>query len=144
MLTRKLFNTLDSWKEFDRLQRDVNRLFNQSHRGGNRNQFPALNAWANEDKAIVTSELPGFNAEDMDISVVNNSLSIKGERKADAHGENDVVHRRERHVGEFSRTMKLPFKVNTEHVSATFKNGLLTIELPRAEEDKPRKISITA
>jgi len=101
--------------------------------------FPAMNVWTNEEHAIVTAELPGVAEEDIDVSVTGSTLTLRGERKAAEGGE---YHRQEREEGSFVRTLDLPFQVNASQVEARLARGVLHIKLPRAEEDKPRKIAI--
>ena len=92
---------------------------------------------------MLTIELPGVDPEDLDISIVSDSLTLSGERPLEQDG--DVkYHRRERWHGSFSRTMQMPFRVDSENVEANFRNGVLEVLLPRAEEDKPRRISVAA
>jgi len=147
MLRRPLFNygIRTPWREMERLQRDLNRLFSDSFsRAGGRvgPSYPAINVWTNQDGAIVTAELPGVNPEDIDISVVGETLTLTGSRQPNALQDGEKYHRRERNFGKFSRTFQLPFQVVANKVEATFKNGVLHISLPRAEEDKPKKITI--
>ena len=143
MLNRNLFRTSDFWNEFDKLHRDVSRLFHDT-RPAARHSYPALNFWSNEDTAVVTAELPGFNIGNIDISIVNDNLTIKGEKKPVKHGEEDILHRQECRTGQFQRSIKIPFKANVENIAANFRNGVLNVTVPRAEEDKPRKIEIKA
>jgi HSP20 family protein len=106
-------------------------------------RFPALNVWGNSDQVIVTAELPGLEIEDLELNVVNNQLTIKGERKNDKPAGDDVVcHRCERDAGSFVRTIRLPFAVENEKVSAQYVNGVLTVTLPRHEATKPKRIKI--
>lgn len=147
MLRRPVFNyaTKSPWPEMERLQRDMNRLFSDSFsRAGGRvgPSYPAMNVWTNQDGAVVTAELPGVNPEDIDISVVGESLTLTGSRQLDALQDGEKYHRRERSFGKFSRTFQLPFQVVADEVEAIFKNGVLHVSLPRAEEDKPKKITI--
>lgn len=132
------------WREMDRLQREMNRLFADYSLNQRRvaPSYPALNAWSNENGMMVTAEVPGVNSEDIDISVIGETLTLTGTRRPDDGGESVRYHRQERGYGKFTRTLQLPFPVNVDGVEATFKNGVLTINLPRAEEDKPRKISV--
>lgn len=118
------------------------RLMNQSSRndmGG----FPAFNVWSNEDGAMVTSELPGVSMSDLDITVQGKSISVKGSRKADIDEQARYL-RRERPEGEFTRSIDLPYMIDASKVEAKMANGVLEISLPRAENDKPRKISVSA
>ena len=133
-----------SWEPFDefrRLQRDMNRLFHGV--GSPQEPFPALNIYGNEEKALVTAELPGVDPKALGINVNGNRLSIEGERKRDDLNDGVLCHRRERGQGRFARTVLLPFNVEADKVSASYRNGVLTITLPREEAAKPRKIQIT-
>jgi HSP20 family protein len=120
----------------------MNRLFDGYESGTALSRFPALNVWGNSDNVVVTAELPGLEVEDLDISVVNNQLTIKGERKGDTPAENAVCHRRERVSGEFVRTVRLPFAVENQNVTARYDNGVLSITMPRHEATKPKRIEI--
>ena len=128
----------------DQLQREMNRLFNASSKGRvfTAPSYPAINIWANDEGQLISAEMPGVNPEDIDIDVTGDALSISGERKPDKVMKDAHYHRRERSYGSFSRTVQLPFMVDTNKVEASFKNGILMISLPRAEADKPKKITI--
>jgi HSP20 family protein len=128
----------------DQLQREMNRLFDASSKGRvyNSPSYPAINIWTNEDGQVISAEMPGVRPDDIDIDVTGDALSISGERKPDEVAREAHYHRRERSYGLFSRTVQLPFMVDTNKVEASFKNGVLTINLPRAEADKPKKIAI--
>jgi HSP20 family protein len=132
------------WQEMDQLQREMNRLFDASSKGRvyNSPSYPAINIWTNEDGQVISAEMPGVRPDDIDIDVTGDALSISGERKPDEVAKEAHYHRRERSYGLFSRTVQLPFMVDTNKVEASFKNGVLTINLPRAEADKPKKIAI--
>lgn len=134
-----------AWKEVDRLQREMNQLFEEyspARRLRRASGYPAMNAWANEEGLTVTAEVPGVSPTDIDISVVGETLTLSGTRKSDDVQENVRYHRQERGYGNFSRTIQLPFPISVDEVDATFKNGILKINLPRAEEDKPKKIAV--
>lgn len=133
------------WREMERLQREMNRIMDGAGAGnGLRGEFPPLNVWANEENALITAEIPGVNADDLDISVVGDTLTLAGARSSENGDEQRTYHRRERWQGNFSRTIQLPFRINAEEVDATFDNGVLQVVLPRAEADKPHRISIGA
>lgn len=133
-------------QEMDQLQREVNRLFDSTNRGRvfNTPTYPAVNIWANQDGQIISAEMPGVDPEEIDIDVTGDALSISGVRKPDEISKEARYHRRERNYGSFSRTIQLPFMVDTKKVEASFKNGVLFVNLPRAEADKPRKIAINS
>ena len=131
------------WQEMDRLQREMNRLFdNYPNRSRTAAGYPAMNIWSSEEGQVVTAEVPGVNPDDIDISVVGETLTLNGVRSREELPENTRFHRQERSFGPFSRTIQLPYQVDANKVEATFKNGILQIKLPRAEADKPKKIVV--
>lgn len=133
----------DPFRELREVQEEVNRLFERGWRP-RATEYPPLNVWSNQDGIIVQAELPGFNLDDIDISVVQNTLTLRGVRKPEALKEGENFHRRERWTGQFVRTLELPFEVDNGKVEAEYQNGVLSIRLPRTEEHKPKKISIKA
>jgi len=144
MMMYRRYPVPSSWREVNRLQREMNRLFEDYYPSRVRRApaFPALNVWTNEDGLNITAEVPGVHPEDIDISVVGDTLTLSGERRPDELKEGARYHRQERGYGSFSRSLQLPYMVDVRKVNATFRNGVLNIELPRAEQDKPRKISV--
>ena len=132
------------WREMDQLQREMNRLFEGSsvkHTRGS-HKYPAINLWANEEGQIIRAEMPGIKADDINIDVTSETLTISGSRAHDKAVENTRYHRQERGYGSFTRTLQLPFIIDTGSVEANFKNGVLDIKLQRAESDKPKKIAV--
>lgn len=112
--------------------------------GTTRNSTPPVKAWVGDDDAVVTMELPGIEPSDVEVSVEGDVLEISGERKAHETGDGDRYHRRERFTGHFERHLKLPFRVKPDAVEARFDKGVLEVRLPRAEEDRPRKIEVAS
>ncbi len=106
--------------------------------------FPPVNLWSSRDGAIVTAEVPGVSPDKLDITVQALTVTLRGNRELEAKGEGIVVHRHERPHGDFVRVIVLPFRVDTEKVSAHFERGILRLELPRPEEDKPRKVKVAS
>ena len=102
---------------------------------------PAVNVWENGDALSVELEIPGVKSDDLDISVVDNELSVKVERP-EVESEGVTYHRRERAAGSFARMLRLPAEVDPSRVSAELVNGVLTIHLPKAESARPRKIQV--
>ena len=139
------YNSMNPWREIEQIQREMNRLTNAM---GNFSRsrvapgYPAINVWANEEGVAVTAELPGVKPDDIDISVVGKTFTLSGTRQPDELQENDRYHRRERRHGKFTRTFELPFNVEADQVEALFDKGVLQVSLPRAEAEKPRKISV--
>ena len=141
------FYSTNPWREIEQMQNDMDRLFNRIARYDRpavAPEFPAINVWANEEGLVVTAELPGVNPNDIDISVVNETLTLSGMRQPDTLEEGDKYHRRERRHGKFSRTFQLPFAIEADNVEAVFENGVLHVSLPRAEAEKPKKIAVKA
>ena len=144
-MVRRLYSTYSPWREMSRMRHQMDSLMNRMGTGlATAPSYPAMNVWLNEDGAIVTAELPGFDPEALDISVVNDTLTLSGDRCAEDIGEDAVYHRRERRCGKFTRTFQLPFLVEGNAVEASFENGVLKIQVPRAEADKPKKIAVKA
>ncbi len=133
------------WNEMDRLQREMNLLSSMfsPRRPASTQSFPAINLWSNEDSAIATVEIPGVKIDDLEIMITGDTLTLKGSREPNTLTADAVSHRQERGCGQFMRSLKLPFPVESEKVEASLKTGVLKIQLPRASADKPKKISIS-
>ncbi len=146
MLMRPYTGWMSPWREMERLRREMNRLFSDwpwRTRWATAPSYPAMNVWMDENGAVLTAELPGVQLDDIDITIEEDTLTLRGERKPD-EVEGVTYHRQERRFGSFLRTFRLPFRVDADQVEATFKDGVLNIVLPRAEEDKPKKITVKA
>lgn len=105
---------------------------------------PPLDVHQTADEIVVTAALPGIKPEDVDITITGQTLSIRGEFKADEEISRDQYLYRERRHGTFNRQIQLPVRVQGDAASATFENGLLTLSIPKAEEVKPRQIQVKA
>lgn len=103
---------------------------------------PAFDVYEDKDNFYVRAELPGMRKEDIDLSMHNGSLSISGERKNDETVKDAEVYRSERFFGRFQRTMTLPREVAVEKIKAQYKDGILSVTLPKAEEAKPKHIDV--
>lgn len=134
----------DPFSEVRRLQREMNRVFRDFSSDGAEAVFPAVNIHATRDVVTVTAEVPGLEAKDIQVTLVGDQLTIEGERKADAPAEGVACHRNERATGKFVRTFRLPFEADAAQVTATARNGILSVVLPRAEASKPRQIAVKA
>jgi HSP20 family protein len=104
--------------------------------------FPPLNITENENNLSVCAELPGVDAKEIDISATPDSITLRGERKVPQVSGEISYHQREREFGTFKRIINLPTKINTDKISASYKNGILTVVLPKAEEVQPKQIKI--
>jgi len=132
----------DPWREFRRLQSDMNSLFRDVPGPWATPSFPPVNVWAGKDDAIVSVELPGVDPATISIAVDGQTLTISGNRPAEAVKDGETYHRQERLHGQYSRSIELPFRVNADKVEAEYQNGVLLIKLPRVEEEKPRQIPV--
>ena len=115
----------------------------QSEEVSNRNWIPPVDIQETADGYKLQAELPGLTKDDINITLENNVLRLTGERKFEKDVNKESYHRVERTYGTFSRAFSLPQQVNAEGVQAGFENGVLTILVPKAEQAKPRKISIS-
>lgn len=106
--------------------------------------MPPLKVFSSESSVVVCAEIPGLDPQDIEISLLNDTLIIRGERKPEIEMEAHSCHRQERCFGRFSRSLQLPYAVEAEQVQARFSGGLLQITLPRAEAAKPRKINVVS
>ena len=103
---------------------------------------PALDLYQNNDNVVAVVELPGMRKEDIDISLHDGMLTIAGERQISS-GEGENAERTERFSGKFRRSISLPTRVDASKVNASYKDGILTVTLPKAEEAKPKKVEVT-
>lgn len=144
MWTHELFRPR-FWPEMERLQEEMNRLFSGTWRGPEAAwDLPRVNVWSGGDDLVLTAEVPGMDPKSLDVSVIGDTVTLSGERRAEEDIPEEDYHRQERIFGRFSRTLNLPFTVDADRVSAGYRKGILTITLPRAEADKPRKVSVKA
>jgi HSP20 family protein len=142
---------MTSWPTFGRLtdlRDEIDRLFDLPllDTGRTARLFsgwtPALDLYEEKDNLVVKVELPGMKREDIDVSLHEGSLSISGERKSEETHKDADVYRTERFVGRFQRTVALPTPVAADKVKAQYKEGILTITLPKTEEAKPKRIDV--
>ena len=141
----------DPFREFAQLQNRINRVFSDAygHQGGDDGLLTS-GAWAppvdiyqnGEHEVVLKAELPDMSREDIDITVDNGTLTIRGEKKFSAEVKEESFHRIERRYGTFSRSFSLPQTVDTGKVGAEYKNGVLTVRLPLREEANPRQITV--
>jgi HSP20 family protein len=107
-----------------------------------REWVPALDVSETENEVIVKAELPGMDVKDIDIALTEGLLTIKGERKLEKEEKKENYHRIERQFGSFARSLNLGAKVRTDGIEAAYKDGILTVTLPKVEESKPKKIEV--
>ena len=144
--------TLARWtpmSEFNSLQREVNRLFNTiSPRSRNEENYdsavwtPMVDITEDADQYQLMFDIPGIDKQDVNMNFADNTLTVSGERKSAVEKKDLTCHRVERFFGKFYRSFTFPTAVNAEKISAAYKDGILTVSVPKAEETKPKQITI--
>ena len=130
------------WPDFGglpSLQEELERLIESPLRGW----APALDVYEDKDNFVVHTELPGLKREDIEVTLQDGVLVISGERKTEEKRNEGEIRRQERHYGKFQRALTLPASVAADKVKAQYKDGILTVTVPKAEEAKPRKIDVS-
>jgi HSP20 family protein len=127
--------------EIDRL----NRMFDDFYGGTfGRTWVPAVDIYETpEHEVVLKAELPDMKREDINVTFENNVLTLTGERKVHEEARKDSYQRMERHYGSFSRSFTLPATIDAARISASYKDGVLTIRLPQREEAKPKQITVS-
>ncbi|MEA3208336.1 MAG: hypothetical protein QOE70_1393 [Chthoniobacter sp.] len=149
-LIRYQFPELSNWSPADRLasfQDEINRLFDLSWPTRDSGLFsgwsPALDVFDEKDKFRVHVELPGMQKDQINLSIHDGTLTVSGERKHEHEEKEGESFRSERYFGKFQRSVALPAAVDATKVKASYKDGILTIDLPKAEEAKPKQIEVS-
>lgn len=138
--------TLVRWNPTRSLFSDFDRLFQTTpylRRNAVSEWSLALDVAENEEGYIVKASVPGMNPDDLEITLEDNVLTVKGEVKSSEEINDEQYHVRERRFGSFSRNIRFPVEVNADDVEASYEHGILTLNVPKAEEVKPRRISVT-
>jgi HSP20 family protein len=133
--------------ELMRMHDQLNSLFDGSvdrraDEGPYGNWSPAVDLREEDNQYVLCADMPGMRKEDIDIHVENNVLTVTGERRFEAEQKKDTYHRIERAYGKFVRSFSLPVRVVAESINASYKDGVLQVAIPKAEESKPKKIAI--
>ncbi len=137
----------DPFLSLSNLQEQVNRMFESAFPG--QTDTSTLTSWApsvdiyeTENELVLKADLPDISEKDLDVRVENNMLTIRGERKFEQNVKEENYLRIERTYGSFSRSFSLPNTVNSESIKAEYKNGVLTVEMPKRAESKPKQVKI--
>ena len=140
----------DPFRDVSTLQDRINRIFNESF--GRSRDFddevslsdwrPPVDIYETGDGIVLKIELPGVNKDDVSVEVKDNVLTIKGERLLDPAIKDENYYRKERSFGKFNRSFSLQESIKPDLIKASFKDGVLTVEVPRPEEDKPKQVTV--
>ncbi len=150
MLVRRVWPsrpTFDSpFADFDSMRREMLRLLDsaagETFGDVGAGVFPPMNITQDDDNFYLRAEVPGVKPDELSISAVRNRVSLAGKREIQREHERASYHRKERAEGSFNRTVTLPTEVDSERVDAGYADGILTLTLPKAEEAKPRQITV--
>src|ERR671924_615245 len=137
-------------RDFVRMREEMNRLLNQFFREGDGEEaswptgggVPPVDIPETNDAVVLKAELPGFSKDDVHVELLNNRLTLRGERKHEAEVKEEQYHRRERAYGSFQRSFQLPATIDQDKVTASFKDGILELRFPKSEKAKPKNIAI--
>jgi HSP20 family protein len=140
------FTDFETFPGIRAFEQTMNRLFSEPN-GTGRPWMPAVDIWENEGELVVKADIPDVKFEDIHVDLENGTLTLRGERKFEKAAETGEqakggYHRVERAYGAFERSFTVPETVDSEHVKADYKNGVLTVTLPKKESAKPRKINV--
>jgi len=145
---------IDKWsplKELEDMRRDMDRLFDEFTKPARRRRIwpkseglviPSIDLYDRKTEIVIKIELPGVRREDIDLTITKDTLTLKGEIKKDDDVKEEDYYISERMIGSFSRTIALPFEVESEKAQAAMNNGLLEIVMPKREEARPKEIKI--
>lgn len=144
----------DPWQEMEALRREIDRAFESAGLrfpsllrtglwpGRGERGYPPVNVYEDKDAFYVEVLLPGVDPPSVNLTVLRNSLTVSGERTRPVSGKSETVHREERTYGKFSRRVELPVEVDEAKAKAEYKNGVLLVTLPKAEQAKPKEITV--
>ena len=130
------------------IQREMNKMFDGVFRGTGDEDYsfsswtPAVDIAEHDDEYLVKVELPGVNKDEVKLTLENNILTIRGEKKQEKETKKENYHRVERSYGSFQRSFTLPAAVKSDKIDASYKDGILKVSLPKAEEAKPKQIEV--
>jgi HSP20 family protein len=138
------------WRERSSLENRIHRFFDDSFLPtswrnedfGLRNWKPVVDIYDNDDKIVIKAELPGVDKKDIEVDLKDRVLTLKGERSYENEVKEEHYHRKERAFGKFHRSFVLPAGYDPEKINADFKDGVLKVEIPKPEEEKPKKITV--
>jgi HSP20 family protein len=140
----------DPFRDLVSIQDELNRLFGRTfggvepmRPGASGSWMPSMDLYETQDKIVAKLDLPGIDPGDVEVSVEGSTLSVSGKREFVTETDEENYHRVERRYGSFTRAITLPQTADTEKVVATFDKGVLTVEVPKVEEAKPKKIRVT-
>lgn len=134
----------DPFREMTQAQTQLSKLVDQVWGGRQESWLPAIDVFDQKDAVVLKAELAGMNPDDIQIEVEDNVLTIKGERRFEEEVDEDRYYRVERRFGSFQRSLALPQGMKASDITATYEDGILTVTVPKVEEEKPKRIEVKA
>ena len=134
----------DPFREMSGIQNEFNRLVDSVWSGRKESWMPAVDVFDNKDAVVVKAEIAGMDPDDIQIEVDDNVLTIKGERKFEEEVDDERYYRVERRFGSFQRSLALPQGAKADDIVAAYEDGILTVTVPKAEVQKPKRIEVKA
>jgi len=144
----KPFGEITPFRDFERMRREMDRFWDSffdigvTRPGAEGDWLPSLDVAETKNDIVVKAEIPGLDPKDLDISLSDGLLTIKGEKKQEKEEKEENYHFIERSYGAFSRSIRLPREVQSDKISASYKNGVLKVTLPKSEEAKKKEVKI--
>ncbi len=139
----------DPFKEIERIHDEINKVFDTSMSGRNKeeaamvNWYPAVDVYEDQERVVISAELPGIDPKNVELNIEGDVLTLKGERKFEHEENKENYLRVERAYGTFMRSFTLPDYVDKDNISAEYEKGILKITLPKKPETKPKKVQIS-
>jgi len=134
----------DPFREMTQVQNQLNRLVDQVWGGRQESWLPAVDVFDTKDAVVLKAELAGMDPDDIQIEVEDNVLTIKGERRFEEKVDEGRYYRVERRFGSFQRSLALPQGVKADEIGASYDDGILTVSVPKVEEERPKRIEVKA
>jgi HSP20 family protein len=141
----------DPFRDLVSIQDELNRLFGRTFSGSEMTRpgisgswMPAIDVYETTDKIVVSAELPGLDPKEVEVSVEDSTLTIGGQRNFEQEADEQNYHRVERRYGSFTRSIRLPQTADAEKIQARFDKGVLTVEVPKREEARPKRVEVKA
>jgi HSP20 family protein len=134
----------EPFREMSTLQGRMDRLFDQVWGGRQESWLPAVDVFDTKESVVLKAEIAGMDPDDIQIEIEDNVLTIKGERKFEEKVDEERYYRVERRFGSFQRSLALPQGVKADDIVAAYEDGILTVTVPKVEEEKPKKIEVKA
>ncbi|MGD2064767.1 MAG: Hsp20/alpha crystallin family protein [Nitrospirota bacterium] len=141
MVWRGYTHPWEPWEALNEAEEEMSRLLSGTFGEASR-EYPPINVWASDERAVVIAHVPGIAADQLEVSVINDTVILKGARVPEEIPAGAHYHRRERGFGRFTRSVRLPFRVADEDVKARVRDGMVRIDIPRSSEDRPQRISV--